>query len=129
MPFVFVGLENLAEAIQTDPVALLHCERMIRRLKLDGWPRWIRSQVEMGLEVERIRVSRKLVGEPPEIRWLVHAVSALEEFQIASEVLLAKRNPDAVPKRSVATVNRNLEDAANEEFLVLNDTSVSGDHG
>src|SRR5437764_10507680 len=68
MPFVFVCLENLAQTIETDPVPLLKCERMICRLKFDGWPRWIRSQLDMGLEVERVGVSWKLVGEPAEIR-------------------------------------------------------------
>src|SRR2546429_8704987 len=93
---------------------------MICRFKFDGWPRWIRSQLDMGLEVERVRVSWKLVGDPAEIRRLVQAVRALEQLQIASKALLAERNPHAVPKRGITTVHRNLQDAANEEFLVLN---------
>src|SRR5437879_5379476 len=65
MPFVFVCLENLAQTIETDPVPLLKCKRMICRLKFDGWPRWIRSQLDMGLEVERVRVSWKLLENQP----------------------------------------------------------------
>src|SRR5256885_1698041 len=109
-PFVFVSLENLAQTVETDPASLLECERVICRLKFDGWPRWVRSQMDMRLKVERVRVSWKLVGEPTEIRRLVHTIGALKELQIASEALRAERDPHAVPKRGITTVNRNLQD-------------------
>ena len=122
-------LGDLADALDCDPLALLNRQWVFRRFQLDEGPRRPRSDMERGLErfLTRIRVTGNRGAEPPDEprAWLTPHV--VVEFSVAEEVVPAERHPSAPRERFVAAHNGNIQAAADEEPLLVDDAVIASE--
>jgi hypothetical protein len=79
-----------------------------------GWS--VAAQMQIGLEMPRLRIDGDVVAEPSEFGRLILDDGGLPQFQHALETFHGYRHPHAPAEVIVHAEDRNLQNAANENI-------------
>ena len=126
MPFLPMNVVSvdLGYACNRDSFALLACKWMIGRLQLDKGPDPVVPQVDAGLQIFRTRIERQLGGEPAEERADVRSLRRPQAPAEFLEIVRTQGYPYAPAERFWFAKDRNLQAAADEEILLVDDTNI-----
>ena len=97
---------------------------MVRRLEFDVWSNAVVTQVNLCLEVHRIRVWNKPGIEPSEKRADVAALFDVGKFDPFDEARFTEGHPDSPAKLLALVVYRDVDAASDKEPRLVNDTIV-----
>src|SRR5262249_23260609 len=116
-------LHDLLQSSRSDPVPLIHRQRMFRRLNQNQRPERIGPKLNARLE-QRFGIGRRNGGQPTEERSLLLPAVRLDGVQVNREALATQRHPHSVDEWITKTPNGNLEAATHKEPLLVNDAGI-----
>ena len=124
VPGVHDPLDELLHAPGTHSIALLDRERMVRSFQLDVWARGPGAHLNHGLEELRIGVTRYRGAEPAEELRAARPSDLVEHLCVSRKARPAEREPHTVAERLTVSVDGDLQTAAYEEPLIIDDAGI-----
>ncbi len=114
------ALGNRAHALHRDSGALFDRQRMVRRFQKKIWTLAGILAVDVCFQVQSLGIQIDRVAEPAKVRGVVKQLRSCQRSTILSKLLLRQGSPNAPAEGLIASHHGNLDEAPNEEILLLN---------
>ena len=121
---MFVVRVDLGHSIGRNPIALLDGKRVIRGFQFDIRACPVVAQMDARLQILGARIQRQFGREPAEKRSDVGALRGVEASNEILKALRTERHPHAPNEWLTRPVDRDLDAAADERQLVIEDAGV-----
>jgi hypothetical protein len=115
---------DLLDAFQGDVLVLLARERMVGGLELNEGALTVVSQIQVGLEPERLRITPDSVAQPRKHGWFIVPDFGVPQVQDRCKALVGNGDPDA-PDEDIVMVDDGDFQAAPDEVVHVDRADIA----